>query len=83
MPYKYISKGITLKLDSKACIGCGLCEIVCSQRVFEVIDKKAQIKYIDKCIECGACMSNCPVNAIKVKAGAGCAIAVLGGGDCC
>jgi len=29
------------------------------------------------CIECGACMRNCPFGAIQVRAGAGCAWAIL------
>jgi len=29
------------------------------------------------CIECGACARNCPVTALTVKAGVGCASAII------
>ncbi|MFW5959891.1 MAG: 4Fe-4S binding protein [Chitinivibrionales bacterium] len=42
----------------------------------------------DACIECGACSSNCPADAISVSAGVGCAKGLINtalglGGDCC
>jgi ferredoxin len=42
----------------------------------------------DACMECGACARNCPVAALRVRAGVGCAAAVINGalgrgGDCC
>jgi len=46
-------------------------------------DGKAFIAIKDACIECGACAKNCPFGAIDVKAGVGCATAILRGGDCC
>lgn len=79
---KYIDEYITLELDEEKCIGCSLCFIVCPHRVFEMREKKAHIISKSSCIECGACMSNCPVSAIKVEAGVGCAIAILSSGKC-
>nr|MDA8132475.1 4Fe-4S binding protein [Elusimicrobiota bacterium] len=53
---------------------------------------------IDLCMECGACAGNCPVEALSLKKGVGCAAAVItgfikgtepvcgcgeGGDDCC
>jgi len=29
------------------------------------------------CMECGACQLNCPVNAIRVESGVGCAAAMI------
>lgn len=83
MVFKYISEGITLEFDLAKCIGCSLCTVVCPRRVFKMYNEKAKIMEFDRCIECGACMTNCPVDAIQVKPGAGCAIAILGGGSCC
>jgi len=45
--------------------------------VFAMNNKKAVLANKDRCMECGACMVNCPANAITVKKGVGCATAVL------
>jgi ferredoxin len=92
----YLEGVSTLKLDQKTCIGCGLCAMVCPHGVFAVEEKKARILDLDRCMECGACARNCPVTALAVKAGVGCASAIIygwltgkepscdcGGGDSC
>ena len=93
---RYLDGVTTLQLDEDACIGCGMCAIVCPHAVF-VVEKKARIVEKDRCMECGACAGNCPVDAIDVKAGVGCASAIIygwltgkepscdcgGGGSCC
>ena len=40
---------------------------------------KSQIVDNDRCMECGACAKNCPVAAIEVKQGGGCAQAIIVG----
>lgn len=74
---RYLSKNISLELSELKCIGCGMCEIVCPHQLFIIENKKASVTNKELCIECGACKSNCPVGAIHVTAGTGCAIAVL------
>jgi ferredoxin len=74
---RYIENVVTLKLDAEKCIGCDMCVTVCPHRVLEVKDRKAQIADRDACIECGACAGNCPVAALTVKAGVGCASAII------
>jgi len=54
-----------------------MCAIVCPHGVFEVEEKKAQIIDKDFCMECGACALNCPVEALEVDAGVGCAAAII------
>ena len=54
-----------------------MCETVCPHGVFEIKLSKAEITDKDRCMECGACMINCPVNAISVDKGVGCAAAVI------
>jgi NAD-dependent dihydropyrimidine dehydrogenase PreA subunit len=76
---KYIKNVATLELDFNKCTGCTLCTVVCPQAVFEIHDKKAKIIDKDACMECGACVNNCPVNALTVKKGVGCAYAVIMG----
>ena len=74
---KHLKNVVTLALTDEKCIGCGKCEEVCPHRVFSVQDKKARIVDRDSCIECGACARNCPAEAIEVKAGVGCAAAII------
>ncbi len=92
--FRYLKNVATLKLDQPACIGCGRCLEVCPHQVFELIEKKADIRDLDACMECGACALNCPVKAIKVDAGVGCASGMINewlrernikapGGGCC
>jgi NAD-dependent dihydropyrimidine dehydrogenase PreA subunit len=76
---QYIRNVVTLKLNPDLCNGCKMCTIVCPHAVFEIVDKKALIKDIDDCMECGACALNCQNGAITVKSGVGCAAAIING----
>ncbi len=78
MELRYILNGSSLELDTGKCIGCGLCVDVCPHAVFTLADGKAEIARRARCMECGACDRNCPAAAIAVKAGVGCAAAIIG-----
>ena len=71
--FRYLPDVTTLELDSQACVGCGMCELVCPHGVFELQNKLASIRDRNGCMECGACAVNCPTNAIQVTPGVGCA----------
>lgn len=73
----YISDNISLQVAHAKCVGCGMCAIVCPHQLFIIEDRKTKLLDKSLCIECGACKSNCPVGAISVNAGTGCAVAVL------
>jgi len=96
MTHTYLKNVATLSLSVEKCAGCGRCAEVCPHGVFEMDGRKARIVEKDFCMECGACALNCPVGALKVKAGVGCALAIIMGwltggepscdctkGDCC
>jgi NAD-dependent dihydropyrimidine dehydrogenase PreA subunit len=76
MGLKYLENVATLSLDAEKCVGCERCMEVCPHGVFDVAGGKALITDKDLCMECGACAMNCPTDAIKVKVGVGCAVAV-------
>lgn len=75
----YLKDVVTLALDEQKCTGCGMCLEVCPHEVFEMNGKTVQIRDRDACMECGACSMNCPAGALAVKAGVGCAAAVING----
>jgi len=75
--FRYIPGVVTLELDQETCIGCGICPQVCPHLIFEMQDSKARIRNRDECMECGACALNCPVKAIRVDAGVGCASGMI------
>jgi len=76
---RYLEKAVTLEFDERLCNGCGMCVTVCPHAVFELKDKRAFLADRGACMECGACAQNCEPGAIRVRAGVGCAAAVLSG----
>lgn len=85
----YLLDVVTLQLDREKCVGCGWCLEVCPHEVLNWQEGKVKIVNRDACMECGACARNCPAQAITVKAGVGCAAAVIStalgrpGATCC
>lgn len=76
---RYLRNVVTLRLNVSKCTGCGMCREVCPHNVFSLENDKSKIRDKDACIECGACAKNCPCDAISVKKGTGCAIAIING----
>ena len=79
MKHKYLKNVTTLNLTSNRCNGCGKCTEVCPHSVLIIENGKALIINKNSCMECGACAKNCPMFAIDVRAGVGCAFAVIWG----
>jgi ferredoxin len=76
---RYLENVVTLQLAVDKCIGCCLCTTVCPHAVLAMVERRAQLRDRDACIECGACARNCPAGALTVKAGVGCASAIIHG----
>ena len=53
--------------------------LVARDAVFCMDSQKVRIVDRDACMECGACARNCPTAALSVKAGVGCATAIIRG----
>ncbi len=85
----YLKDVATLALDRQRCVGCEMCVAVCPRAVLVMAEGRAKIRHRDDCMECGACVRNCPTAAVTVRAGVGCAEAVLNrmlgrkSGACC
>ena len=56
---------IKITIDYDKCTGIGECVTVCPVDIFEIVDGKAFIKNPGECIECCACVSECPNGAIE------------------
>ncbi len=48
------------------CNGCGRCVEVCPFNVYEIIEFYAIPERSDECVECCACVMECPQNSIQI-----------------
>lgn len=53
-----------MNVDTKKCIGCGLCVKDCFPKDVEIVDGKARINNV-RCFKCGHCIAVCPKAAIS------------------
>jgi NAD-dependent dihydropyrimidine dehydrogenase PreA subunit len=56
-------------LDTKRCKGAGFCEQVCPRDVFEVDHHRrvAALPGAEQCVQCGACIVQCPFDALYFR----------------
>jgi ferredoxin len=62
-----------IELDSERCTGVGFCEQVCPTNVF-TIDQGRQIALLPNeqhCVQCGACIVQCPFDALCFRSSSG------------
>ncbi|HKJ30428.1 MAG TPA: HgcAB-like fusion protein [Balneolales bacterium] len=64
---------LRISLDEEKCQGAGFCEQVCPKNCFEVDHKQhmASIPRIDDCVQCGACIVQCPFDALHFESPSG------------
>ena len=67
----------SLKYYPERCINCKRCTQVCPHAVFSEGKDRVELTQPASCMECGACALNCPVQAIEVQSGVGCAWAMI------
>ncbi|OLS15171.1 MAG: 4Fe-4S ferredoxin [Promethearchaeota archaeon CR_4] len=65
MALKYEADGKVLEIDHDKCNGDAACVDVCPSSVFEIVGGKSTAPKMSECIECCACVSGCPEEAIK------------------
>jgi ferredoxin len=56
-------------LDQGRCRGIGYCEDVCPRRCYDVDreDRRASMPRAEKCVQCGACIVQCPCDALSFE----------------
>ncbi len=75
----YLPGVATVSVNEALCNGCTLCTQVCPRAVLAMDSGRVRIAQRDACIECGACATNCEAGAVTVRAGVGCAAAIITG----
>jgi GH15 family glucan-1,4-alpha-glucosidase/ferredoxin len=59
---------VTLKINSRDCIGCGVCIARCHPKIFEMCNDKSfvNVQRLATCTLCRECVQYCPVNVISL-----------------
>jgi NAD-dependent dihydropyrimidine dehydrogenase PreA subunit len=60
---------LAIELDEERCTGAGFCETVCPKDVFQV-DHHRKLAFLpgaDGCVQCGACIVQCPFDALYFR----------------
>jgi pyruvate ferredoxin oxidoreductase gamma subunit len=55
---------MTIVVDEKRCIGCGLCDLLCPNYAFKVSDSFLSEVDLSLCTDCLLCLNCCPLDAI-------------------
>ncbi|MBW2504409.1 MAG: 4Fe-4S binding protein [Deltaproteobacteria bacterium] len=56
-----------VKIDEEKCTGCGLCVPACAEGAIKMVDGKARLIADNLCDGLGACLGDCPVDAITIE----------------
>ena len=61
-----MAKAEKIEINTKWCKGCEICVELCPTGALEMVDFKAAVKDLEKCIACMQCELRCPDFAIVV-----------------
>jgi len=53
-------------VNQEKCNGCGNCAEICPSEIYEIKEDKSNPIYPGDCIECWACVSQCPTESIRL-----------------
>jgi NAD-dependent dihydropyrimidine dehydrogenase PreA subunit len=54
-------------INRETCTGCRNCIAICPGDVYGMDDEKAAADRAEDCIECGACVVQCPTESIHLR----------------
>jgi len=60
-----------ITLDADLCRGDASCVLVCPRNCFEIVDNLASIPNKHRCVQCGACIVQCPFDALFFSSSTG------------
>lgn len=60
---------VTLSVNVRDCVGCGVCLARCQPGIFEMCNDKSYIaaSRLDSCVLCRECATYCPIGAIRIE----------------
>ena len=60
---------ITLSVNTRDCLGCGVCLARCQPKVFQMCNDKSyiSIRRLAACVLCRECVTYCPIGAIQIN----------------
>ena len=57
---------MSVRIDPELCEASGVCEQVCPEDVFEIVDGVTRVAQPIRCTECWSCVENCAAGAIEL-----------------
>ncbi|MBL7140870.1 MAG: glycoside hydrolase family 15 protein [Planctomycetes bacterium] len=61
---------VTVSVNTRDCVGCGVCLARCQPKIFQMCNDKSYINVsrLDTCVLCRECVTYCPIGAIHFEA---------------